>query len=108
MTSRDRARRLRKNMTDAERLLWRYLRRKALGHKFRRQVPVGPYIVDFLCLEKEMIIEVDGGQHFENADDKVRDTWLLSEGYKVIRFWNSEVLGNIEGVLYAIQTELQD
>ncbi len=67
------ARELRKNMTDAERLLWRKIRYKQLGVKFRRQQPLGKYIVDFICFEKKSIIEVDGGQHSENAEDEIRD-----------------------------------
>jgi very-short-patch-repair endonuclease len=95
-----RARKLRSNLTDAEKYLWRHLRfRQISGHKFRRQRPVGPYIVDFVCLEKKLVVEVDGGQHAENqALDVRRDTWLRSQGYEVLRFWNDEVLTKIDGV----------
>jgi very-short-patch-repair endonuclease len=95
---------LRKNFTDTERLLWKYLRAKKLeGCKFRRQEPIGGYIVDFICHEKKIIIEVDGGQHsVEQAKDNERDNWLKEQGYKVLRFWNSEVLTNIEGVVEVI------
>jgi very-short-patch-repair endonuclease len=92
---------LRKNFTDTERLLWKYLRTKQMeGCKFRRQEPIGSYIVDFVCHEKRMIIEVDGGQHSADRErDDERDKWLEGQGYKVLRFWNNEVLTNIKGVL---------
>ena len=93
------ARDLRRNMTDAERALWHRIRHKQLEiHRFRRQVPIGPYIVDFACLESHLIVEVDGGQHGTDADS-ARDEWLLARGYRVVRFWNNEVLENIDGVL---------
>ena len=103
MTS-QRARALRKRMTDAERLLWRYLRNRELGGwKFRRQYPVGPFIVDFICVEKNVVIEVDGGQHAENeALDLQRSAYLNKMGYRVFRFWNNEVLQETEAVLEAI------
>jgi very-short-patch-repair endonuclease len=95
-----RASRLRSNLTDAENYLWRHIRfRQISGHKFRRQRPIGPYIVDFVCLEQKLIIELDGGQHNENqASDVKRDTWLRSEGYEILRFWNDEVLTKLDGV----------
>src|SRR5512139_2401809 len=97
------AKTLRKNQTEAERLLWRQLRSKGLsGRKFRRQQPIGPFIVDFVCLEKMLIIEVDGGQHAENENDQRRDAWLQSEGYRVLRFWNYDVLIRLEGVMEEI------
>ena len=104
-TSIQKARALRSNLTDAEQFLWQRLRyRQIEGHKFRRQRPVGPYIVDFVCLEVKLIIEVDGGQHSDNKTyDMVRDRWLEEEGYRVLRFWNNEVLKNIEGVIEIIQ-----
>ncbi len=93
------ARRLRKNSTPAERRLWRYLRSRSLGgFKFVRQQPLGPYVVDFICREKRLVVEVDGGQHAENERDARRDEWLLKHRYRILRFWNNEVLGNIEGV----------
>jgi adenine-specific DNA-methyltransferase len=93
-----RARKLRQTPTDCEAILWRQLRyRQISGHKFRRQRPIGPYIVDFICLEKGLIIEVDGGKHGNESDIK-RDTWLRSEGYRLLRFWDHEVLKQIEGV----------
>ncbi|HLX52694.1 MAG TPA: endonuclease domain-containing protein, partial [Aquella sp.] len=97
------ARQLRKNLTPAEIKLWQRLRRKQLaGLRFRRQVTIGKYIVDFICYEARLIIEIDGGQHNEDAIaqyDRYRDKWLEAQGYKVIRFWNNEVLGQIENVL---------
>ena len=99
------ARQLRKNTTDAERKLWSHLRAKQLNDlKFRRQQPIGRYIVDFVCFEKRLVIELDGGQHskLENKDLK-RTQWLQESGYQVIRFWNNQVLQNIDGVLTRIQ-----
>ena len=94
------ARRLRVNQTDAETVLWNRLRNRQIdGHKFARQVPIGGYICDFVCREKQIVIEVDGGQHAESAADAIRDRHLTSEGYRVLRFWNNDVLGNIDGVL---------
>ena len=103
-----RARQLRANATDAERLLWQHLRiRQIAGHKFRRQRPVGPYVVDFVCLERRVIIEVDGGQHSAQiAEDAERDAWLRGEGYMVLRFWNHEVLTQIEEVKNVIWSTL--
>ncbi|MEN3009753.1 MAG: endonuclease domain-containing protein [Candidatus Bipolaricaulaceae bacterium] len=100
------ARRLRREMTPAERLLWYHLRdRRLAGFKFRRQVPLGPYIVDFLCAEKRVVVEIDGGGHNlpdERAQDLERTRFLEAHGYRVLRFWNNEVLGNLEGVLSVI------
>jgi len=106
---RERARNLRKNPTDAERLLWQKLRFWQMnGCKFRRQQPLGHYIVDFVCLEKRLIIEIDGGQHAENATyDSHRDTWLREQGFVLLRFWNNDVLKNIEGVMSVIIEKLQ-
>jgi very-short-patch-repair endonuclease len=96
------AKKLRKSSTDAERYLWKHLRMKQLeGLKFRRQEPIGKYIVDFVCFEKAVVIEVDGGQHSEERDSD-RDAWLGSHGFKVVRFWNHDVLTNVEGVLVMI------
>ncbi len=98
------SRKLRINQTDAERMLWSKLRgRRPDGHKFVRQGPVGQYI----CRERQIVIEVDGGQHAESARDKVRDEFLVAEGYRVLRFWNNEVLSNMNGVLLAIQAKLR-
>jgi adenine-specific DNA-methyltransferase len=100
----DRARGLRRAMTDVERLLWRYLRNRHLsGWKFRRQHEVGHYIVDFVCAEAMLVVELDGGQHAELVDyDERRTQYLQSMGYRVLRFWNNDVLANIESVLEVI------
>ena len=101
--NRIRARQLRKNPTDAERLLWQKLRFwQVNGCKFRRQQPLGNFIVDFVCLEKRLVIEVDGGQHAQNESDRRRDDWLRCEGYQVMRFWNDDVLKRTNLVLDAI------
>jgi len=99
------AKELRKRPTEVEKLLWRYLRGKRLGElKFRRQQPVGNYIVDFVCYDKKLVIELDGGQHAKNkAKDIKRDKWLQEHGFKVLRLWNNEVLCNVEGVLEAVK-----
>jgi very-short-patch-repair endonuclease len=104
------AKTLRKQMTDAERLLWRHLRNRGLGGwKFRRQYPVGPFIVDFICLEKNVAIEVDGGQHAENEEQDIqRSAYLNKMGYRVLRFWNNQVLQETEAVLEAIFAILAD
>jgi very-short-patch-repair endonuclease len=102
------ARRLRVNQTNAETVLWNRIRNRQIdGHKFVRQQPISGYICDFVCREKLLVIEVDGGQHNESAADAIRDRRLNEEGYRVIRFWNNDVLGNIEGVLLTIQSELR-
>lgn len=100
----ERARMLRKNMTDAEQLLWRHLRNRELGgYKFRRQKPIGPFIVDFVCLEKRMVVEVDGGHHASQLDaDQERSTYLEKKGFRILRFWNNEVLNETESVLSLI------
>jgi very-short-patch-repair endonuclease len=94
------ARKLRNNLTDCETILWRQLRfRQVGGYKFRRQRPIGPYIVDFICLERWLVVEVDGGQHNDSQPlDARRDAWLRSQGYEVLRFWNNEILTEIDGV----------
>ena len=101
------ARKLRINSTDTEKCLWKYLKGKQLtGFKFRRQHPFGRYIVDFVNLERKIIIEVDGGQHLENKKDKLRDKWFEEQGYVVLRFWDNQVLTNVEGVLEVIREKL--
>ena len=100
-----RSRRLRSDQTDAEAKLWRHLRSRQLaGCKFVRQEPIGPYICDFVCRERRLVIEVDGSQHADSAADKTRDAWLASRRYQVLRFWNNDVLTNIDGVLMVIHT----
>ena len=104
-----RARALRKSTTDAERKLWSVLRRLQIdGHRFRRQHPIGVYVVDFVCLAEKLVIEVDGGQHAENIQaDDARTAWLESSGYRVLRFWNNDVLGNTDGVVEEIRAALR-
>ncbi len=103
-----RARALRQNATESEKRLWYRIHSRQLnGHKFRRQHPVGRYVVDFACVELKLVVEIDGGQHAEQADaDLKRTRELESLGYTVIRFWNNEVLGNIEGVLETLTLTL--
>jgi very-short-patch-repair endonuclease len=101
-----RARKLRREQTDVERLLWFRLRKKQInGVKFRRQDPIGPYIVDFVTYDKNVIIELDGGQHNDDEHkkrDSVRTDYLRQKGYIVLRFWNNEILENLDGVLEKI------
>ncbi len=93
------ARSLRRRMTDAERKLWYLLRnRRFSAAKFRRQVPLGPYVADFLSFERHVVVEVDGGKHAEATSDRARDDWFRSQGFAVVRFWNNDVLKNPEGV----------
>ncbi|MEO0250316.1 MAG: endonuclease domain-containing protein [candidate division WOR-3 bacterium] len=105
-----RARALRQQPTDAEKLLWRYLRAKQLGGvNFRRQEPIGKYIVDFVCFSHRLVIELDGGQHArarEQLSDPQRDAWLREQGFKVLRFRDSDVLQNIGGVIETIHHAL--
>jgi very-short-patch-repair endonuclease len=90
-------------MTDAERKLWMHLRAHRLGGlSFRRQTPIGRFIVDFVCQERRLVIEVDGSQHAESSSDVERDQWLVSNGYRVLRFWNSDVLTNMSAVMQTI------
>jgi len=101
------AKKLRINSTDTEKYLWKYLRGRQLeGFKFRRQHNIGKYIVDFVNLERKIIIELDGGQHLENKKDKLRDGWLKEQGYKVLRFWDNEVLTNVESVMEVIKEKI--
>jgi len=102
------ARALRGNLTDAEQRLWYRLRNRRFGgYKFRRQVPVGPYVIDFVCMAERLIVEVDGGQHAQRAAADARRTrYLEGQGYRVVRFWNNEVLGNFEGVLQRLMETL--
>jgi very-short-patch-repair endonuclease len=103
-----RARQLRVDATDAERRLWGVLRDRRLGgFKFRRQHRLGRFIVDFICFECRLIIEADGGQHADNAYDERRTAWLEQHGWRVVRFWNNDILANIEGVQEMILEELR-
>ena len=96
------AARLRRDMTDVERKLWLAVRDRRLGgFKFRRQVTIGPFIVDFLCVEARLIVEFDGGQHGEEVDAR-RTSYLEAQGYRVMRFWNNDLIDSFEGVLEAI------
>ena len=101
------SRELRAASTDAETKLWNALRnRQVAGCKFVRQEPIGRYICDFVCREKMLVVEADGGQHLDSKRDEVRDRHLREQGYRVLRFWNSDVLTNIEGVAVVIETAL--
>jgi very-short-patch-repair endonuclease len=103
---RSKAQELRRNPTEAERKLWPHLRLRQLGgHRFRRQHPLGKYIVDFVCLGKRIVIEVDGGQHDEQTHilyDKERTEWIERQGFRVLRFWDHEVMQSTEAVKEAI------
>ena len=104
---RDRARRLRRDQTDAERRLWMRLRGHQLGVRFRRQHPIGPYIVDFCCVERMMVVELDGGQHEDQrARDEARTKWLAGHRFRVLRFSDREALIETEAVLTEIQNRL--
>ncbi len=109
LEQKQRARSLRSNMTDAEQLLWQQLRSKQFfGARFRRQVPLGAYIVDFLCSSKHIVIECDGGQHLENIRyDEQRDAYIRTKGYQVLRFWNHDILANTQAVLEKITQTIQ-
>jgi primosomal protein N' (replication factor Y) len=95
-------------MTDAERLLWQALRGKQVhAHRFRRQHPIGPYIADFACIEQKLVVELDGGQHQNQiAQDALRSDFIQSQGWRILRFWNNDVLENLEGVLTTIAGHL--
>jgi len=97
---------MRSEATDAERVLWRHLRAHRLASaKFRRQQPIGRYIVDFVCFESRLVVEVDGGHHLESASDTERDAWLREQGYTVLRFWNNDVLQRTESVLEEVASK---
>ncbi len=103
------ARNLRKNQTEAEKIIWYQLRNRNLsGYKFRRQYTIGRYIVDFVCLDRKLVVELDGSQHFETKiyDDK-RSEFLNQNGFMVLRFWNNEVFDNLDGVLERISLKLE-
>ena len=102
------AKRLRKEMTDAERVMWRELRaHRFAGFKFKRQEPLGSYVVDFVCYEVKLIVDLDGGQHADQKEaDEDRTRWLSSRKFRLVRFWNNDVLTNIAGVMHVIEKNL--
>jgi adenine-specific DNA-methyltransferase len=94
-------------MTEAEKRIWYQVRNRRLaGHKFKRQWSLGPYVVDFCCIEKRLVVEIDGGQHSPEKDSR-RTADLGAMGYRVVRFWNNDVLGNLDGVLTSLLGELE-
>jgi len=102
------AKKLRTQMTDAERRLWYLLRaHRFSGYKFKRQVPIGRYVVDFVCFDRKVIVEADGGQHADNPADRSRDEWLQGQGFRVLRFWNNDVLKNTQAVMEVISNALE-
>jgi very-short-patch-repair endonuclease len=102
------ARGLRRNATDAEKALWQRLsRRQTGGFKFRRQQPIGKYVVDFVTFDKKLVIELDGGQHkIQKDEDKKRDKWFEEQGFRVLRFWNNDLFENLEGILELVREKL--
>ncbi len=103
MEQRQFAKHLRCHMTESENKLWRRLRAHRLnGEKFRRQQPIGTYVVDFVHFGARLIVEADGGQHNDTPHDEKRDAWLRERGFKVMRFWNNEIMGNLDGVLVTV------
>ena len=103
------ARHLRKNMTPEESLLWSRIRKKQIhGHRFRRQHPIGPYIVDFICLDARLVIEIDGGQHNQpTQQEQHRADYLMEQGFQALRFWNYEVRQELQTILEIIAQSLQ-
>ena len=96
-------------MTDAERVLWRALRESFPGHHWRKEAPLGPYFADFLSHSAKLVIEVDGGQHaVARAYDEARTRFIEAQGFRVLRFWNNEVLGNAGGVIHLIASSLAE
>ena len=103
ISAKSRARAMRRDPTEAERKIWYALRdRRMQALKFRRQAPIGPYIVDFLCIAHRLVVEADGSQHAENERDVIRDAWLAGKGYKILRFSNHDILTARESVLATI------
>jgi very-short-patch-repair endonuclease len=103
------ARRLRRDATDAERRLWSALRdRRLSGYRFRRQFPIGRFIVDFACTKHRLIVEADGSQHADSESDRERTAWREEQGWRVLRFWNNDILTNTEGVVETVLKELQE
>ena len=102
------AKTLRTNQTDAELKIWQAIRAgRLMNYKFKRQVPITEFIVDFVCFEQKLIIEIDGGQHAENSEDVLRDAKLIKMGFRMLRFWNNDVMNNLDGVLTVILEQLQ-
>jgi very-short-patch-repair endonuclease len=104
----ERSRELRRTMTREEALLWTLLRRNALGVRFRRQHPIGPYLADFACLRPKLVVEVDGTHHLESDYDIARDAFIRSRGFAVLRFWNEEVWENSYWTIYRIREKLAE
>ncbi|MDD5088306.1 MAG: DUF559 domain-containing protein [bacterium] len=105
------ARELRKNLTPAERIMWHSIRRRALGAEFRRQYPIGPFIVDFVCLDKKLIVELDGGGHMESEQAKYdgeRVGFLQARSFRIRRYFNNDILQNLDGVLQDIFVALNE
>lgn len=101
------AKRLRRQETESEKLLWSRIRNRQIADsKFRRQWPIGEFIADFVCLEARLIVEVDGGQHANSRHDRARSAALENLGYRVVRYWNNDVMQNIEGVLESLLKHL--
>ena len=99
---------MRREPTPAEHRLWQILRAKRLAaYKFKRQLPIDHYIVDFACLQRRLIVEADGGQHADSPDDARRDAYLTSQGFRLLRFWNNDIFNNEEGVLTSILNALE-
>lgn len=106
--NRQRAREMRLDSTKAENMLWQEIRDRRLeGFKFRRQMPLQNYILDFVCFDAKLIIEVDGGQHAESRSDTIRDAFFRSQGFRILRFWNDDVTKNLDGVMLTIRDELR-
>ncbi len=104
---RQRSRDLRRDQTDVERILWRYLKaRQVNGWRFRRQHPVPPYVADFACVEAKLIVEADGGQHVDSAHDAMRDQRLKDAGWRILRFWNVDILHHMPDIIATIADEL--
>lgn len=102
------AKRMRHEPTEAERRLWSVLRASRMnGAKFRRQEQIGDYIADFVCFKARLIVEADGAQHAESASDRKRDEWLMSQGFRILRFWNNDILSNLDGVAETIRAKLE-
>ncbi len=103
------AKKLRREMTDAETKLWQELRAHRFeNYKFKRQQPIGKYIADFVCLKHRLIVEVDGSQHDDSQHDKIRDAWLASQGFRILRVWNNAVWTEMDGVLISILAALRE